>query len=225
MTGQAWDLGVPRPMWKAWPTAPKLVVNDACAANNWTPTTGTNPTLGTGGATEGEVVELGETVVARCRIQFGTAATNAGSGAYRVSLPYPVVDSWRAERAVLGTGQLYNDTVAAATFGIGPTAYRGVNLHTAETLLDGSVSGIVLASNLALSGLQTPYTRTNHSDLRTMDENAITLPNLAHVVGTMQADLETMLSQNVGDNVGHAVPWAWGANFRLSLLMIYKRAV
>lgn len=71
---------------------------------DWTPSLTaltTNPTLGTGSTAAGRFLRVGSLVVAEARISFGTSGTNAGSGAYRVSLP---VDAARG--TVLGSGVL-----------------------------------------------------------------------------------------------------------------------
>lgn len=47
----------------------------------------TNPTLGTGSEATGRYTQIGKTVIATARFTFGTSGVNAGSGAYRISLP------------------------------------------------------------------------------------------------------------------------------------------
>ncbi len=48
----------------------------------------TNPTLGSGSRQEGRYLSgVGDFIVYRFLVQFGTSGTNAGSGQYRISLP------------------------------------------------------------------------------------------------------------------------------------------
>ena len=52
----------------------------------------TNPTLGTGGAITGKFIQIGKTVIGWALVTFGTSGTNAGSGAYFLSLPVASAD-------------------------------------------------------------------------------------------------------------------------------------
>lgn len=47
----------------------------------------TNPTLGSGSLQQGRYLEVGNTVLYRFQVRFGSSGTNAGDGQYRVSLP------------------------------------------------------------------------------------------------------------------------------------------
>jgi hypothetical protein len=79
---------------KNWDSAP---ASDAAIDVLWLPqawttytatvTAPTNPTLGTGGTQVGYYSQLGKTVTARFKIQFGTAGVAAGTGTYYVALP------------------------------------------------------------------------------------------------------------------------------------------
>ena len=67
----------------------------------------TNPTLGTGGSATGRYVQIGKTVIGAGRILFGTAATAAGTGAYSITLPLPMLSGIYVTNAVgVGNGRL-----------------------------------------------------------------------------------------------------------------------
>lgn len=84
------------------------------AWTSWTPTLttgGTNPTLGTGSSATGKYLRLGNLVIARFFITFGTSGVAAGSGTYRVSLP---INS-AAHGEMSGSLFLYDSSAAAGT--------------------------------------------------------------------------------------------------------------
>ncbi len=91
----------------------------------YTPTltaTTTNPTLGTGSSVYGEYVRVGNAVLCRGTIKFGTAAAAAGSGNYAVSLPVTVLDSRDQASSVEGDVLMLAAGVwtrGFATFGTG----------------------------------------------------------------------------------------------------------
>jgi hypothetical protein len=75
----------------------------------WTPAltaATTNPTLGTGGTTNGRYGRIQKVVIGLGFIQFGTAGTAAGSGLYYVSLPVTA----QAAGRVIGDFQVYDGT-------------------------------------------------------------------------------------------------------------------
>ena len=128
------------PSWQSY--TPMLVVNDGTATS--APTSGTNPTLGTGSVQLGRYFQLGSSVIANFVIQFGTSNVNAGSGAYRVTLPVPCTGTANSNRFVLGSGHLLNHT---DVYDLGPGNYRAVNFHT-SSVISTYTAGIVIGSNL-----------------------------------------------------------------------------
>lgn len=80
------------------------MVGSAVQAQSWAPALTaltTNPTLGVGGSTNGRYWHFGEIALFWGLIKFGTSGTNAGSGQYRVSLPF-IADGFHDTRAPLG---------------------------------------------------------------------------------------------------------------------------
>ena len=74
------------------------------AWETWTPAltaSTTNPTLGTGSTATGRYGRINKTVFGNCRVFFGTAGANAGSGFYFVSLP---ITAQAAGNLVAGSG-------------------------------------------------------------------------------------------------------------------------
>lgn len=104
--------------------------------SDWTPVltaVTTNPTLGTGSEAYGRYTQHGKLVVARGHIKFGTSGTNAGSGAYRISLPVPAA-SPAGSVGVYGHGYLYDDsagTLKQHTLGF-------VTTTTMQFVIDGT---------------------------------------------------------------------------------------
>lgn len=77
------------------------------AWTNYTPTltsTGTNPTMGTGGTISGQYQRVGRTVTGTATIQFGSAGVAAGTGVYGLLLPVQPAD----RSAALGNGFLFD---------------------------------------------------------------------------------------------------------------------
>ena len=78
--------------------AGQIITADALTPG-WTPftpslsATTTNPTLGTGSTAEGEYRSDGSLITVRFRFVFGSSM-NAGSGAYRISLPVSAHADW-----------------------------------------------------------------------------------------------------------------------------------
>lgn len=85
-----------------------------------------NPTLGSGSSTSGKWCRLGDFVYAIGDIRFGTAGTAAGTGTYRISVPFPaaspakattdtVMGHWRATTTLTGgTGWQTDDVFIGA---------------------------------------------------------------------------------------------------------------
>jgi hypothetical protein len=75
----------------------------------------TNPTLGTGGVATGVWQRNGHLITGWAFIRFGTSGTNAGSGAYFVSLPFPadtstMLTSTGTLSTAMGTGYLRDNS-------------------------------------------------------------------------------------------------------------------
>lgn len=82
----------------------------------------TNPTLGSGSGATGYYIQIGKLVVVRLQITFGTSGVNAGSGAYRVSLP--VTNKLNSELS--GTVFLFDSSTGAGTH-VASAAYDAVS--------------------------------------------------------------------------------------------------
>lgn len=150
---------------------PRLVVNDANGTNSWTPSTGANPTLGTGNAVKGRWWQFGKLVWAEADIIFGTSGAAAGTGAYRLSLPTPCTADANTYQKVIGFGHMYDDDAPGTFLGLGPANFKHFMLHNAPSVTT-DVAGLVIGSNLQSSALTAgTYTLANHTDLRTLTEN------------------------------------------------------
>lgn len=115
-------------------------------------TSGTSPTLGTGGnlAQEGWYFQLGKWVVGGWYIRFGTTGAAAGGGTYRVSLPVTANVS-NPMRANAGTGvqnaigvTQYRDDSAANVLMGACVLESSTNVHMRDS---GSASAVVTNSS------------------------------------------------------------------------------
>lgn len=182
---------------------------------SWTPAltaTTTNPTLGTASSATGTYFQLGDWMFASFAVIFGTSGTDAGSGAYRVSMPGAIASTAHTNGYVTGGGHIYNPAVEPV-FGIGPGCYKGVTFHN-NTAVSTTVSGIVVNTNMPatpISNINT-YAVTNPTTDRALDVTGNTLAQGLAVLGTLITDLQALLAYDVSDNTAHAVPWAWGAS-------------
>jgi len=101
------------------------------------------PKLGTDGVDFGRYTEIGHLVTAYFSITFGNGS-NPGSGAYRVSLPLPIVRAARLHGVAVGYGHEHD--VDQGYIGLGPGAYRNVVFHV-NTNVDNLHAGIVIGEN------------------------------------------------------------------------------
>lgn len=132
-------------------------LNDLATTGTWTPeltATTTNPTLGTGAVQDGLWHRNGQLVVARALVQFGTSGADAGSGEYRISLPFDVDTSVHTVGAVILDAIPGNGALRGA--GSSATWRTGLNI----TLADAStVRMLIDETGLVSSG--TPWVWTN----------------------------------------------------------------
>jgi hypothetical protein len=115
------------------------VVQDLARDEIWIPTleaTVTNPTLGVGGGTSGDVQFNGSTYLAGIRIDFGSSGVSGGSGNYRIVLPAELeIDSEWASSKILPGGITLN---RAGTNHY--AVFRTVNATTLMMLYDTGTS-------------------------------------------------------------------------------------
>lgn len=75
----------------------------------WTPAltaSSVNPTLGTGSTATGGYVRQGRLITFYAQLAFGTSGNAAGTGTYRVSLPFTAAATWQGQ--VIGAVELNN---------------------------------------------------------------------------------------------------------------------
>lgn len=194
--------------------------------------TTTDPTLGTGSVATGRYFQFGKFVIANFAIKFGTSGTNAGSGAYRVSLPVPCTTLANTNSFVVGYGHIRNPN--EGFLGLGPSAYRGVTFHTAPSV-STSVVGIVLNTNQpdpTAGHLSDGYTITNATGTdRTMNVTAPTgtyaeaiAEETRDVLASLLTDLDETFKYSISDNCANAVPWAWAASYEIQGTYFYEAA-
>lgn len=96
--------------------------------NGWTSytpsltATTTNPTLGTGSTAVGRWARLGDFLIVKGVIVFGTSGTNAGSGDYLLSLPFTCSTSGGNH---VGTATLWDNSAGHATATFPVEVYTG----------------------------------------------------------------------------------------------------
>jgi hypothetical protein len=78
----------------------------------------TSPTLGTGSAQVGRYMRLGNTLWVKAKVQFGTAGAAAGSGTYRLGLPFPVLQQTGSVLSPHGTVVGVDNSAAVHAVGI-----------------------------------------------------------------------------------------------------------
>ncbi len=193
--------------------------------------TTTNPTLGTGSVATGRYFQFGKFVIANFAIKFGTSGTNAGSGAYRVSLPTPCTALANTNSFVIGYGHIRNPS--EGYLGLGPSSYRGVTFHTAPTV-STSVVGIVLNTNSPNPAAGHPadaYTITNSAGDRIMSVTAPTgtysesiAEETRDVLASLILDMEESLKYDISDNCASSVPWAWSTEYEIQGCYFYEAA-
>ena len=94
-----------------------------------------DPTLGTGSSVVGRWMRLGDLGIVFARINFGTSGTAAGSGNYRISLPFTVGASQITIQGGLTIleDNSASDAFSAAGYGIAGQAYAQMYLAQATT--------------------------------------------------------------------------------------------
>lgn len=98
----------------------------------------TNPTLGTGSSATGRYVRIGRTVIGWAKIVFGTSGVAAGSGVYRVTLPFAAPLSG----VPVGNGNLYNASTATNR-----TVLAGISFSTNAVEFGWTGSGTYWATD------------------------------------------------------------------------------
>ena len=223
--------------WITWDSsaplgAPRLVAGNANSTNSWTPTDGsTNPNLGSTGSSTGRYTIMGGTVIMRATHIFSGSGVSGGTGPFRQSLPVAAstVNYLSTVRAPVGsTGLIYDDSVAQATFGLGPTVYRQIAMHAAETITN-DVLGLLNTAGLPVGNFQGNYFWNSHTARRGtsgshLDVTTITLQQLAEVVATITDDLAALLTNNVAVDVANGAPITFAANDRVNLIAWYEAA-
>lgn len=110
--------------------------------------TTTNPTLGTSSTSSGKYYKVGRMASGAFTIWFGGAGMAAGSGFYRVALPYPpalpAVDHW-----IIGHGYIYDSsagTFMATILAVKPDGSLDIFPYNSPTTI-GAASPWVWASS------------------------------------------------------------------------------
>lgn len=99
-----------------------------------------NPTLGSGSSQSGLWIQIGELGIVHFRIDFGSSGTAAGSGNYRVSLPFTIGASMPGSSA--GTAVCF-DSSASDSFPLVAVPVAGntfVEFFISSSLTAGSVT-------------------------------------------------------------------------------------
>lgn len=206
-----------------------VVVNDANASNSFTPTSGTNPTLGSGSSTVGRYFRIGDLVVANFAVHFGSSGVSEGAGTYRIRIPVQPAATLYNTNAVIGWGHIIDADAPNTVFGLGPGNHKHVSFHVTSAV-NNQVAGIVIGTN-SLS-IAPNYTLTNHSDDRVMDETAPTgtyaesiAEETRHVLGTLIADIDASRGAGTAlDNVSAGIPQNWSADDAIIGCLMYEAA-